>query len=237
MNELMTLALLKEGTSAKNLLRGSLESIASIKFVDNSSDIVFTLASIGIEKLMKMSIGLIEFQDNGKWPSENRMRTMGHSIVSMNERLNCMLRKSLEEVKQRPYLEKFYNYVENDPYWPDLIKVFDAYGKSGRFYYLDSLANGYSPEKTSPLDYWDSVEIKILDDFPDIRSEIIHSYGIEHGQARARLNQKIAESFYCWWEMIYKFWALGAIGPIAKSCCSHIEPPRYKNDIGKQPIS
>jgi hypothetical protein len=63
-----SLALLVEDQSAQNLLPDATSAIARMRHPVIDSDAVFTLASIGVEKLMKITLGLLHLRDKAFGP-------------------------------------------------------------------------------------------------------------------------------------------------------------------------
>lgn len=52
-----------ETTSIKNLIRDGLDALYSLHFASTGADALFTLTSIGVEKLMKVSLGLFDLRE------------------------------------------------------------------------------------------------------------------------------------------------------------------------------
>lgn len=217
-----SLALIYETTSIQNLLRDGLQSLESLRFVDTGVDAVFTLLSIGVEKLMKVTLGLVSLRDTATWSTVEEMRRHGHNLEGTDTTVRTMLRANTVRATYPAYVAGLLDQVETDQYWPRLLRALHQYGKSGRFHYLDLLANGHPGEWESPVTYLKSLEGTILDDNPRI---LVGLASANWPQSRRELNAIIAKSVYQWWGMIYAFWIQGAIGPRARQLASAIKPP------------
>ncbi|MDP3208126.1 MAG: hypothetical protein Q8M65_03165, partial [Rhodoglobus sp.] len=116
------------------------------------------MLSIGVEKLLKMSLGLAHVAVNGEWPPVAYFQyTLRHNIEKMHEALFAGIRGRLGEATHVAYVEAQLIEVEEDPVLPLLMAALSRYGQSGRFYYLDELA--LSPQTgQDPSEMWSEAE-------------------------------------------------------------------------------
>src|ERR1700712_4649824 len=73
-------ALIFETTSVHALLRHGVDQLRDERYVDAEIDPVLTTLSIGVEKLMKLTWGLLEVADGRCWPSRAKMQKRGHDV-------------------------------------------------------------------------------------------------------------------------------------------------------------
>lgn len=155
------LAFISEMNSARNLLAYGVHVVRSAPFIETTRDPILTMASIGLEKLHKLTIGLLALDNIGSWPSKDEMRGRSHNLTEMHRFVMDELR--LRVADSTAYVRGLFDDVESDPVLPALVDALDMYGRSGRFYYLDLL--GERPQAwESPNDYWQRIEDAAMKD-------------------------------------------------------------------------
>ncbi|WBM80854.1 hypothetical protein KIV56_05910 [Cryobacterium breve] len=104
-------ALQVEAHSIQNLLRDGHRSIQDIRHIAASADSVFVLASIGVERAMKLLLGLGSLRDEGRWPPPLRILGWGETLVEPRreprgrpgrERPRCATPRLLRAASGRP---------------------------------------------------------------------------------------------------------------------------------------
>lgn len=158
------LILLREITSASNLLSYGTKVLRDVKFIDSAQEAVMTTLSIGLEKLYKLSLGMLELDQMGQWPSKKTMKHYGHDLTELHKRLISAIDDGISD--KHSHLSKLVDSVKGDPVLPELLKSLTIYGKCGRFYRLDLLAGSQQPE--DPDDMWIIAEEATRQD-PEIR--------------------------------------------------------------------
>lgn len=153
-------ALLAEMTSTRNLLAYGVRVIRTGAFIETTRDPILTMLSIGVEKLYKLTLGLVALDRDHKWPSKSEMQKQGHKLVSMHSAV--MNELHLRTANKSEYVRERVAEVDNDPVIVPVIEALDAYGRMGRFYYLDEL--GDAPQPVSPDETWQSIEQAALAD-------------------------------------------------------------------------
>jgi hypothetical protein len=224
LSQAQSFSLLSEMQSAKNLMRDGRAAIRQLQFTTTGSDAVFTLTSIGVEKMMKVVLGLISLRDQGRWLSDKEMRSFGHGVAAMNVHVLGQLRANITNATHRGHAEDALTGLETNTLWPKLVDVLDAYGRSGRFYYLDHLASGQMLTKDSPLALWHELENDVTREDPNMLSAIASLDQHEHDAGIEALNTAIAGSLTAWWECVYRFLIQGAFGPIGRQISSELAP-------------
>lgn len=209
-------AFLAEVTSTRNLLAYGARVVRGAPFVGTTQDPILTMLSIGLEKLYKLTLGLIALDDNGLWPSSEEMRKHGHNITRMQELV--FLELSKRTVGITPYVQSLLDRTQQDPVVAPLVAALDMYGRSGRFFHLDLLGEAQQ-SRESPFHYWQEAESAASCDecIQDARSAAIHDPMNSELWDRVRLmtNQRIADSVEGLWEAIAacgRNHALGEVG-------------------------
>lgn len=64
-------------TSTRNLLAYGIRVIRTGAFIDTTRDPILTMLSIGVEKLYKLTLGLIALDCDHKWPTKTEMQKQG----------------------------------------------------------------------------------------------------------------------------------------------------------------
>ncbi len=153
-------ALLAEMTSTRNLLAYGIRVIRTGAFIDTTRDPIFTMLSIGVEKLYKLTLGIIALDRDHRWPVKTEMQKQGHKLVPMHTTVMNELRA--RTVDKSEYVRGLLADVDNDPVVLPIIEALDMYGRMGRFYYLDEL--GAAPQSVSPDEGWQNIEHAALAD-------------------------------------------------------------------------
>lgn len=153
-------ALLAEMTSTRNLLAYGIRVVRTGGFIDTTRDPILTMLSIGVEKLYKLTLGLIALDRDRRWPTKSEMQKQGHKLVPMHATVMSELRARTANKSQ--YVRGLLAEVENDPVVVPAIEALDMYGRMGRFYYLDEL--GDAPQSVNPDDLWQNIEQAALAD-------------------------------------------------------------------------
>lgn len=160
MNRQQVSALLAEMTSTRNLLAYGVRVIRTGAFIDSTRDPILTMLSIGVEKLYKLTLGLIALDRDHKWPTRAEMQKRGHKLLPMHQAVMDELRARTASKSQ--YVRRLLTEVDHDPVVVPIIEALDMYGRMGRFYYLDQL--GGDSQRVSPDEAWQEVEQAALAD-------------------------------------------------------------------------
>jgi hypothetical protein len=215
-------ALTYEVTSAANLLRDGLAALRSMRSVNKGVDSVFTQCSIGVEKLMKLTLGLAALDSTGTWLTKRDMKALGHGVINADVKVRAVLRSAVGRATHPTLVAPLLDAVDADEYWPLLLAALDRYGNAGRFHHLDFLAENKAGRWESPTDYWKALERAMTADHPRLASGLTSATGYD--AARRELNEHIAGTLNRWSEMVYRFWLQGAIGDRARQFSSAIDP-------------
>ena len=153
------IALLQEIESARNLLGYGVKAIREGAFLETTRDPILTMLSIGLEKLYKLAVGALVFTDSGAWPVKAIMKGYGHELNELHEALFSVLGEKSQSSTE--FVRGLVAAVADAPVVPPLVDALDAYGRMGRFFYLDQL--GDSPQTwKGPADAWSEIEAAVL---------------------------------------------------------------------------
>ena len=214
-------ALIGEMTSTRNLLGYGVKALRGARFLETTREPIMTMLSIGVEKLLKLTIGTISLDERQTWPSKATMMSYGHGIAEL---FDCVLKEIADRTADSSrYVKGLVAGVVADPVLRPLLAALDRYGSSGRFYNLDTLAD--SPQSgADPGRMWDEAEQAALLD-PDIAE--LQRVAIERLSDNdaweafyAAVQGHTADSIERLWQMISRVGinhALGATGAVLGS--------------------
>ena len=209
-------ALIAEMDSARNLLAYGTRVIRTAQFIETTRDPILTMLSIGVEKLLKMALGLTILNETGSWPSRTVMQNeFRHGSQRMDGALRAKLRLGIGGRDGTPYITGILQAVEDDPIWPAMLATLDMYGRSGRFYNLDLLGEARQSTE-SPTAFWNDLEQAVLASDPELRAQMnaaMNGGSNDDWEAfYSAVNNAIADSVYRWWEMIAILGRHGVLG-------------------------
>lgn len=219
-------ALLFEQTSARQLLANGTRTLADARYWDSVQDTVLTTLSIGAEKLLKLALGLRSVKETGAWPSGSTMRnTYRHDIGKMDEVLRTYLR-SWSEATGATYVRGLVADVDADPVWSELARALTAYGDSGRFYHLDTLADS-KREQELPSNIWIDAENLCIESNTNLsarRLEALSGTQPDFDAFILEVRRNMASSIVAWWQMVARAGQHGAFGDLGRSFGSDVSP-------------
>lgn len=229
------MALIQEIDSAKHLLAYGERAVRGAAFVDTMRDPIMTMLSIGVEKLLKVAVGLVALDEHGAWPTKTVMkREFGHGTANLDRMLRGKLQAGIVGKSYEDYIQGLFNAVEADPVWPVLLDALDAYGRSGRFYNLDLLAD--EPQSwDSPSEKWTLVENCAIDASPELQALRDAGFAGDNtafDQLTRDINNAIADSLHRWWEAIAVLGRHGVLGDHNKAFGFEVHP----DAVGRQII-
>ncbi len=211
-------ALIGEMTSTRNLLGYGVKVLRVSRFMETTRDPIMTLLSIGVEKLLKLTVGVVSLDETTSWPSKSTMTAFGHGIDDLFDHAMVQIRS--RTATSSDYVQDLVATVENDIVLRPLLAALDRYGKSGRFYNLDLLADRPQPD-TDPAHMWDEAEGAALGDPAIARLQLIANSRSNDNQAwdnfYAALQGRMADSIEGCWNMISRVGinhALGVTGDV-----------------------
>lgn len=218
-------ALIFEADSARQLLNSGCHLLVGSPGIDEKFDALATTWSIGVEKVLKVTLGLAAVAAGDRWPNG---KDYGHHLSNMNEQLTEHLHKWATDTSATPWVWSLLDRLRDDPIWPALLKILDTYARTGRFAYLDRLVEVTNPP-TEPRRLWPAVESAVVRDRPDLRQATsADSFGprSEFDAALLALNETVCRSTIHWWFTVTRLGAFGAYGEQGRQFTPDLEPGR-----------
>lgn len=223
-------AFIAEMNSTRNLLAYGIRVVRTGAFIDTTRDPILTMLSIGVEKLYKLTLGLMALERDRKWPDAGAMQERGHKLVPMHEEVMEALRTRTAD--KSDYVRGLVAGVDADPVVLPVIEALDLYGRMGRFYYLDLL--GDRPQSVNPQDTWQEIESAVLTD-PEVAG-LYQRASKDIGDTEAwdaftrALHGRIASAVEGIWIMIAAAGRNHALGPTGDSFGFEVHP----DAVGRQ---
>lgn len=108
-----------EVESAVNLLRDGREALRTLTHSSRGADTVWTLLSLGAEKVLKLSIGLAALEDTGEWPGA-MLRGYVHRVVKLDDDVRELMTAGVGRAAQPAYVESALAMLNSDAVWPKI---------------------------------------------------------------------------------------------------------------------
>jgi hypothetical protein len=210
-----------EAEGSVNLLRDGRQALRTMTYTSRGADTVLTLLALGVEKLLKLSVGMAALEETGVWPNK-KIRGFGHNIVSLDTAVRELMAENVSRGAQPAYSERALAALNADTIWPLLRDGLERYGSGGRYHYLDWVSQ--QPPFDSPRGYWDAMEREVFAKQPDLFALFASVAPGAFEEARRRTNEAMAASLEIWWRAVYTFWLQGAFGTDARVQSSAIDP-------------
>lgn len=217
-------ALIEEAESARNLMRDSIAAISSMRFVRTHGDSVFTMGSIGTEKVMKIMLGCAVLERTGRWPSIDELKGLGHDVETLSGLVAAAVDSGLVATTAPGYAAQLAGRLRESTILPSLFAAFARYGKSGRFHHLDILATDKPGTHEHPSKYWDRLESHvnvIWDQFRPVPADDMRA--IFDKDARRR--EYIAGELDCWWYCLHRLGMQRCFGELGRAVGLEIWDP------------
>ncbi len=184
------------------------------------------MLSIGTEKTMKMALGLLHVAEKSEWlPLAVLKNGYRHDLVAMDKALREQIHASVDRATHPAVLLPLLMEVEADPLWEPIVAMLDRYGREGRFYNLDALAQ-VTQQEEPPEVFWDRVDQIAVESEPTINAAF-HASIADYSQMDTftrLLNERIARSVERWWRMICMAGVQGCMNERGKSWGIDIDP-------------
>jgi len=220
-------ALLAEQTSARNLLAYGLNALRTAAFLETTRDPIMTMLSIGVEKLFKMALGLAHVAEHREWPPAVRFKNVWrHDLDVMLDELLGILHARMNRATHAHYVETMLEEVERDPALRPLIAALSSYGKQGRFYNLDLLAE--RPQAgPGPDEMWSIVEQVLIEHDDDLRAQRTAVTATDPAAQESfihALEARTADSLERLWRLLAMAGVQGVLGDRGKGWGIDVDP-------------
>lgn len=214
--------LVTEIDAAAALLDHTDAILRTIRFNNKHLEPLLTVWSIGAEKLLKLTIGMVYTEEHGTWPSVQTMRNeYGHDITNLDAVCRGLIADRLDAATYRAVVQADLNAVSEDDVIAAGLDVLTRYASKGRFFYLDSLANAPQPQP-APSELWDDILTGIVTGDPELR---LGQTLPETELAIRQMFERVRTAMRTWRTLYYRAWIQGICGEHARGYGWRFQPP------------
>jgi hypothetical protein len=206
-------ALSRELDDVVTLFRHGRATLQGLNFVTLDSSVVFACLSGGVEKVLKLSLGLLSMEEDGRWPSRTRMKEWGHDIPSMDTMARSKMAERVHLSAAQPYVTGLLDAVASDEQLARLLEIMGRHAMAGRFHNLDTLAAEQT--RPAPQQLWEEMEMSLLQADEELLAAIVFA-GPAGQAARLSLNRRIDSSLASWQLLYFRAWQHGLLGERAR---------------------
>jgi hypothetical protein len=212
-------ALSREVDAASSLLRHGFAILAGYRFASRDAEPVFACLAGGVEKLLKLTLGLATVANGDPWPSRATMRNAGHKIVELDSTVRAMVIERRDAGTAPGLITELLEMTDGHPGIVHILRTLERYAIDGRFYNLD-LLGGLEQPTASPQELWSELEMDIVEANPEMLDQLA---GRQREQARHSMNRIIASSLGMWCELLLRSWMTGVFGETARQFSPQLE--------------
>lgn len=157
---LKQISLIQELELGIEAVKSGLSIIQSINFQRTPSFLIFLILSTGLERILKVIIGMRLLSDNKPFPTEKELKTKyGHNLIKLrNEVLDICYNK---EKLSPPILLEDFNFLQKNIILNELLTHLSEFATKDRYVYMNRISNENSTGKWLSR-RWDELENKIV---------------------------------------------------------------------------
>lgn len=212
-------ALSAEIDATGTLFRHGHKILREYEFAARDAEAVFVCLAGGVEKLLKLTFGLITLEHDCVWPAQATMKNAGHRIMDLDK----VTREQLSRYRQRStvpgLITDLLDRTASDPGLFQILATLERYATNGRFYNLD-LLGGLEQKGDPPQELWEELQLLVVDANPELLEQLA---GPDNRTARRTINRIIALSLGSWCELMHRSWITGVCGGEAQRWSSQLE--------------
>jgi hypothetical protein len=208
------LELIEVTSQVKSFFSNGIRIIETAGSSEEDHPAAFACLAIGMEQLLKTTLGLIHASDNGRWPDRATFQAFGHNISRLDEEVRHHLRERRHHATYTAYVQSLADAVDADAVLPLMIDVLSQYGSSGRYVHLDALTDPATTSlrhlRATPLRIWyDDIEGALLHEDQSMLKAVMAG-------DREPLNRAAGVCLRRWYDYIGANWVHGVAGDRAK---------------------
>jgi hypothetical protein len=213
-------ALSREIDAAASLLRHGFAILAEYRFAARDAEPLFACLAGGVEKLLKLTVGVAALDDGDAWPSKATMKKrVGHKIVELDSTVRDMIAGRQERSSAPGLIAQLLTLTDRHAGVVRVLATLERYAVDGRFYNLD-LLGGDAQGNPSPHDLWHELEDAVIEANPEMLDQLADRNDRE---VRTATNEIIAWSLGAWCELVRRSWVTGVFGELARHWSSQLE--------------
>lgn len=172
----------------------------------------------GVEKLAKLTLGMMDEANTGQFPDQKAMRAFGHDIGALVRSLETRVELGATK-SDKAYVLRLKRSLDSNPYWPGLVEALDtaADAKAGRYVH-ESALGGAPPSGRSVGEIWQDLDAIAVAQL-GLSAAIA---GPEAREALVRVRAEILGAVVRWWQLVLRVWQHGLAGPTGRRFASEL---------------
>ena len=153
------LAFIYETETAVTLVGAGIETIAKWDGAEDQRTIGLHLLAQGFERLLKVTLALIQLNEEGTFPSSKRLKQYGHVLSGLLDDILTACDRDRAFV-DRPAIMHDVEFLASNDLWRAILDVLSELGSGGRYHDLDTILDGQA-QSQRPLDLWEKIEMDL----------------------------------------------------------------------------
>lgn len=133
-------------------------NLQEIDMVKQFYTLPYLFLASGFERLMKCYLTAVHKGSNGKYLTQEKMKSIGHDLDVLLDNLCSNYYRGM----QRPRVKRDFEFIRKDRVLKKCMSVLSQFGKKGRYYNLDVVA-GIDCEPIAPENEWKNLVISVED--------------------------------------------------------------------------
>jgi hypothetical protein len=114
----------------------------------------FTCMASGVERMLKLNLGLIALADGDAWPAKALRNTYAHHLDTLALDVRDQMERRVDGATGPSFIRCLMTEVETDPYWLPLMNVLQEWADSHGRYRDFSILGGSIPATAAPVELW-----------------------------------------------------------------------------------
>lgn len=143
------------GASIQCVVLG-LERLQAGRDVLHHDHAAFCLLAFGLERLLKCSLFIFQFSENGEFTS---VRKFGHRLLDLHREVFTL---GAEGMKGSARSREDLDFSQRDPLLGQLLEALDAFADRGRYFELDAVGGTAIDPNLAPRERWEAVLAKVF---------------------------------------------------------------------------
>jgi hypothetical protein len=214
-----SIALSNEIDATATLFRHGHAILDEYRFASRDAEAVFVCLAGGVEKLLKLTFGLLSLEESGIWPAQATMKHAGHRILELDEATRALISQHHRRSTVPGLIADLLERTASDPGLSQILATLERYATNGRFYNLD-LLGGLEQKGDPPQELWEELQLLVVDANPELLEQLAAP---DNQAARRTINRIIASSLGTWCELMHRSWITGVCGAEAQRWSSQLE--------------
>ena len=213
-----TLHLVQAIEDATELLAMGIARVATPGWQARAGQPALQTIAAGVEKLAKLTLGMMDEAGTGAFPNQMTMRRWGHDIDGLTRSLGNRLEQQAAR-DGSPYILRLKHALDVDPFWPGLLEALDTAADAGAGRYVHESALGGVPPVGRPIhEMW-----QVLDGKAIARLGLAAAItGPESRDALCRVRTEIIGTVVRWWHLLFRVWQHGLAGATARQLSTEV---------------